>query len=121
MSDDGTRRWKIEFRFRATDPWQPSPSGDYDSLEAAAQVAEVHAREGHMSTRVRGDDGTIGGEWHARWLVEVRDFVDGDWRVLGEHNYLPDAREAAKVFAQTNGAVARVRSPEGTTFGQFWR
>ena len=74
-----------------------------------------------MSTRVRGDDGTIGGEWHARWLVEVRDFVDGDWRVLGEYDYLPDARTAAKAFADTNASVARVRSPEGTTFGQFWR
>ena len=121
MSDDGTRRWKIEFRFRPTERWRPSPSGDYDSLEAAAQVAQVHAREGHMSTRVRGDDGTIGGEWHARWIVEVRDFIDGDWRALGEYDYLPDARKAAKVFADTNDSVARVRSPEGTTYGQFGR
>ena len=119
MPDDGVRRWKIEFRFRATEPWRSSLSGDFDTLEAAAQIAEVNAREGHMSTRVLGDDGTIGGEWHARWLVEVRDLVDGDWRAIGEHNYLPDAREAAKAFAHTNGAVARVRSPEGTTFGHF--
>ena len=121
MPDDDTRRWTVEFRFRTTDPWQRSPSGDHDSLEAAAQVAEAHSREGHMSTRVRGDDGTIGGEWHTRWRVEVRDSVDEDWRPLSEHEYLPDAHEAATAFAHTNDAIARVMSPEGETVGHFGR
>jgi hypothetical protein len=121
MSEGGNDRWTVEWRFRPTDPWQRS-SG-HDSLDAAVQVAEARAREGHMTTRVRGDDGTIGGEWHTRWRVEIRRFADEDWQPLSEHDYLPDAYEAAKTFARANDAVARVASPEGRTYltaGREW-
>ena len=119
MPNDGNGSWTVEWRFRGTDPW--TPSSDHDSIEAAAQVAQEHARKMHATTRVRGADGTIGGEWRTLWRVDVRKSVDEDWQPLGEHEYLGDAREVAIAFAYTNDAIARVTSPEGETVGHFGR
>jgi hypothetical protein len=119
MPQGGSGRWTVEERFRVTDPWQHC--SDHDSREAAALAAEAHARELHAATRVRGEDGTLGGEWYARWRVEVHDSVDDDWKPLSEHDYLPDAHEAAEAFAHTYDAITRVTSPEGNTVGAFGR
>ena len=119
MSPDENGPWTVEWRFRSTDPW--TIDGEHGSLDGASKAAEEHARTLKPTARVRGADGTIAGEWRTQWRVEVRKSVDEEWRPLGEHEYLPDARDAAITFAYSNDAITRVLSPEGETCGHFGR